>query len=467
MEEGNESLHVVVLPWLAMGHILPFFELSRRLASKDHHVSFLTTRKNIDRLEPKIPHHLSHLLTLVEFTLPHIENLPESVENTVDLTEEFHRQYLQVAFDSFEEQFSDFLRNRPSPPPDWVIYDYAAYWVPDIVDRHGIPCAYISLFSAAALGFFGPLSKPPISSPKDLTNVPDWIPFPTTVAFLPFEARALFKPGVLLKASGTSQSLQFAKGIEKCPFMLIRSCNEFEGAWIELLNELYQKPVIPIGLFPPPAPVESKESSQQWATAYKWLEIQEPGSVVYAAFGSEAQLTSTQVNKIAIGLDQSGLRFVWVLREGSPLPEGFEARTVGRGIVCKGWVPQVQFLTHPSVGGFLTHGGWNSIVEGLTIGLPMVILPMLFDQGLNARNLVDQGIAVEVPRDLEDGSFEGEGVSKCLRMVMVDEEGERFRAKARECKKVLGDEELHDRYIEGLVKYLWDHGKQTPQPLKL
>ena len=139
-----------------------------------------------------------------------------------------------------------------------------------------------------------------------------------------------------------------------------------------------------------------------------WLDKQKQNSVIYAAFGSEAKLKSTQVHEIALGLQMSQLPFIWALRDPNGLPEHFEERIKGQGIICKGWAPQVSILAHPSVGGFLTHGGWNSIVEGLAYGLKLVLLPLMFDQGLNARDMVDRGIGIEVDRDETDGSFTGD-----------------------------------------------------------
>jgi hypothetical protein len=117
----------------------------------------------------------------------------------------------------------------------------------------------------------------------------------------------------------------------------------------------------------------------------------------------EAKLTSAQLQTIALGLEASGLPFVWAFRqpvdanEGkSGLPKGFEERVDGRGLVCRGWVPQARFLAHESIGGFLTHAGWNSIIEGLARGVRLLLLPLMFDQGLNARHLTEKKISVEV-----------------------------------------------------------------------
>lgn len=132
------------------------------------------------------------------------------------------------------------------------------------------------------------------------------------------------------------------------------------------------------------------------------------------------------------------------------LPEGFRSRTDSRGTVCFGWFPQARLLAHQAIAGFLTHGGWNSIIEGL----PMV-LPIMFDQGLNARNPVERKIGIEVPRNDEDGLFTGDAVAEAVvRLVLVEDEGECFKAEARLCKQVFGDEELQGKCVRNFLEHL-------------
>ncbi|KAH0463327.1 hypothetical protein IEQ34_007909 [Dendrobium chrysotoxum] len=175
---------------------------------------------------------------------------------------------------------------------------------------------------------------------------------------------------------------------------------------------------------------------------------------MYVAFGSELKLSDTQVKEITVGLELSGLHFVWALRAGS-VPAGLveSIKLHGFGLFCMDWFPQVRILAHPSIGGFLTHAGYSSVVEGLAFGLTMVLLPMIIDQGLIARRLVEKGSGVEVPRK-EDGSFTGDEIAKSLRFAMVEDEGKVLRAKAKECRYLFGDEELHDFYVSESIQHL-------------
>ncbi|CAI0403834.1 unnamed protein product [Linum tenue] len=180
---------------------------------------------------------------------------------------------------------------------------------------------------------------------------------------------------------------------------------------------------------------------------------------VQLSFGSEATWSQEELTEIANGLELSGLPFFWVLRtrqspNDSKFPEGFENRTKGRGVVWKEWAPQVKILCHDSVGGFLTHSGWSSVVEGLQFGRPLVLLICYNDQGLNAKLLQQKGAGYLVPRDERDGRFTRDSVADSLRTVVLGEEGEIYRIKAMEMRELFGDTEKHESYIHDLLAYL-------------
>ncbi|XVF43299.1 hypothetical protein PTKIN_Ptkin02bG0029000 [Pterospermum kingtungense] len=138
-----------------------------------------------------------------------------------------------------------------------------------------------------------------------------------------------------------------------------------------------------------------------------WLDRCPHGSVVYVCFGSQKLLRKEQMEGLAKGLEKSGTRFVWVVKQGTRqeqdddgygvIPDGFENRVAGRGLVIKGWASQLLILNHNAVGAFLSHCGWNSFLEGIVNGVMILAWPMEADQHVNARILVDDmGVAVRV-----------------------------------------------------------------------
>ncbi|KAF3794006.1 UDP-glycosyltransferase [Nymphaea thermarum] len=178
--EESRGCHVVVLPWLAFGHLLPFLELSKSLAARGIKVSFISTPKNLQRL-PVIPPHLASHIDLVNFPLPFVDGLPENAEATVDL-ELGDVQYLKKAYDGLEAPFSGFVA---ATSPDWIIYDSITFWAPRVAMRFGVPSAFFSVYSAAMPSFVGPpwaiAGDRARSKPEDFTVLPKWIDFPSTV----------------------------------------------------------------------------------------------------------------------------------------------------------------------------------------------------------------------------------------------------------------------------------------------
>ncbi|KAI0515671.1 hypothetical protein KFK09_008337 [Dendrobium nobile] len=123
----------------------------------------------------------------------------------------------------------------------------------------------------------------------------------------------------------------------------------------------------------------------------KWLDKKPTGSVVYMCFGSMSLFSVEQLSEMALGLEASRHPFVWVMRnEGNDwIPKGYEERIKDVGMLIRGWVPQLAILNHDAVGGFVTHCGWNSSLEGISVGLPMVTWPLCADQFFNEKLLVD------------------------------------------------------------------------------
>ncbi|KAF8406114.1 hypothetical protein HHK36_008194 [Tetracentron sinense] len=465
--DGN-GLHVVMFPWLALGHFIPFFELSKRIAQRGHRISFVSTPRNILRL-PKLPPHLAPLIDFVKLPFPHHPNLPENAEATIDVP--LHMvKHLKKAYDNLEGPLARFLE---SSTPDWLIHDFAPHWLPPIAAKLGIPCAFFSILQASTLGFFGPISvllgvDDPRSEPEHFTVPPKWVPFPSNIAFRLHEV--IRNSDNFSRDSDVPDFYRCGSVVQGCDVVAVRNYRDYEPQWFRLLEEeLYKKPVFPVGILPRAEQDGGDEKDEKWVPIREWLEKQGKGSVVYIALGSEAPLSKEEVTELALGLELSEFPFFWVLRKppGSAkddselLPDGFEERVKGRGVVCMTWAPQVRILAHPSVGVFLTHCGWGSVIEALEFGLPLVLLPLYIDQGLNSRVFEQKKIGVEIARDEGDGSFTRNSVAETLRLVMVDEQGEIYRAKAREMKEIFGDKDLHDRQAGEFVQYLEEHRSPT------
>ncbi|XP_062100505.1 UDP-glycosyltransferase 91A1-like [Humulus lupulus] len=446
-EQRDVKLHIAMFPWLAFGHILPYLELAKLFAQKGHHISFLSTPGIIQRL-PKLPPDLSPLINLVKLPLPSSEyNLPNDSESTSDLPRE-KVPLLKSAYDGLQDSLFDLLQ---SSKPDWLLFDFMAYWVPDKARSINIRSAYFSIFNAAALGFVGAEIPDSRTEPEDFVIPPKWVPFPSKVAFRKFEISRIIDDII-------SVGYRIAKSLRGCDVVAVRSCWELESEWLNLMGHILGKPVLPIGQLPPEPCVGEDDDS--WRSIKDWLDVQPKRSVVYVAFGSEAVPSQGELNEIALGLELCGLPFFWVLKADlSPveLPTRFEGRTRGRGIVRRSWAPQLKILGHDSVGGFLTHSGWSSVVEALQFGIPLLLLPFTNDQGLNVRVLEEKMIGYSVPRDENDGSFTRESVSESLKMVLEKEEGKLYRDKAKEMSPIFGDKGAQSKYVDDFLDYLKPH----------
>jgi hypothetical protein len=169
----------------------------------------------------------------------------------------------------------------------------------------------------------------------------------------------------------------------------------------------------------------------------EWLDSKEPNSVVYVNFGSITVMTSDQLTEFAWGLANSDQTFLWVIRpdlvagDSAMLPPEFVSATKERGLFAS-WCSQEQVLSHPSIGGFLTHNGWNSTIESICGGVPMICWPFFAEQQTNCRYCCTEwGIGMEINSDVKRGEVES-----LVRELMGGEKGSEMKKKTREWKKM-------------------------------
>ncbi|XP_051125655.1 anthocyanidin 3-O-glucosyltransferase 2-like [Andrographis paniculata] len=240
-----------------------------------------------------------------------------------------------------------------------------------------------------------------------------------------------------------------AKGV------LVNTFYELESYAIDSLHAHYNNypKVYPVGPMLKNNPDSGDPSAADLMT---WLDDQPEDSVVFLCFGTMGAFEEAQVKEFAEALEGSGSRFVWSLRKptssllpteyedfGEVLPEGFLERTAGRGRVI-GWAPQAAVLAHPAVGGFVSHCGWNSVLESVWHGVPVAALPLYAEQQLNAFELVRTlGMAEEIKIDYKlDVTRQEPGpeivpagdIEAAIRRVMAAEGGVRRKVKEMQRK---------------------------------
>lgn len=240
--------------------------------------------------------------------------------------------------------------------------------------------------------------------------------------------------------------------------IVVNSFKELEHGCAEEYENAMNKRVWCIG----PVSLCNKESLDKFERGDKpsieekqcleWLNSMEPRSVIYVCLGSLCRLVPSQLIEIGLGLEASNRPFIWVVKTAGENysevekwleDENFEKKVRGRGLLIKGWAPQILILSHPAVGGFLTHCGWNSTIEGLCFGLPMITWPLFAEQFLNEKLIVEVlkigvRIGVEVQVRFGDEKKAGILVEKCRVVEAIEmcldggEEGEKRRIRATE-----------------------------------
>ncbi|XP_039158609.1 UDP-glycosyltransferase 90A1-like [Eucalyptus grandis] len=408
---SDDPIHVVLFPFMSKGHAIPILHLARllllrRLAAA---VTVFTTPSNL----PFVSRHLAGTLaSAVSLPFPgDIPGLPTGVESTDALPS----MSLFPAFATGTVLMQPSLEaelQRLHPRPTFMVSDGFLWWTLDSASKFGIPrlvfygMSNYSMALSRAAGVENHLRGPTAEDEPFTLNAFPWIKL-TKNDFERYFFQSLTEDNPQLEFI-----MKAMVATQKSNGLVVNSFQELEPTFLDYWNRESGLRAWCIGpLLPLEHPVVGGPPLRTpWA---EWLDRKRAGGerVLYAAFGSQAEIPAAQLQEIALGLESSGASFLWVIKRKesdimADIDSGFEDRVSGRGMVVREWVDQRGILIHGSVQGFLSHCGWNSVLESLCAGVPILAWPMMAEQPLNARMVAEEmgaGLRVEAA----DGTVRG------------------------------------------------------------
>nr|XP_027067788.1 zeatin O-glucosyltransferase-like [Coffea arabica] len=430
---------VVMVPLPAQGHLNQLIHLSRLISSYNLPVHYVSTATH--NLQAKVrvqgwdPLAISNI-HFHEFPVPSYETPPTNPNATTKYP--FHLISMFNATVKLREPIYKLLQQLSSSARRLVvIHDSLMPYV--IQDVGLIPNAESCCFySTSAFTFYSYLwefgGKPRLLEPELLESLED---LPTLETCNPPEIIEYIK----LQEDSRPNNAGY----------LYDTCRAIEGPYLDLLakaSTVDTDKQWAIGPFNPVV-INEQQHSNKRHYCLEWLDKQAPNSVIYISFGSSVSVSDDEAKEIAIGLEKSGQKFIWVLRDAdkvgifygevrkAQLPEGFEERIKGRGIVVSDWAPQLEILGHSSTGDFMSHCGWNSCMESISMGVPVAAWPMHSDQ---PRNSILMAKVLKIALLIRDWSRQDEfmtsiTIENAVRRLMDSTEGEEMRQRAKELSK--------------------------------
>ncbi|XP_010913294.1 malvidin galactosylase UGT88C3 [Elaeis guineensis] len=461
-----KAARLVFVPVPGAGHLKPTLEMAKRLSSR-FSITILVMQPPLDAWSPT----MKSIITSAASTAIQFVELPR-----VNLSFDDGEDGPSIFFRFIEAQkpvVEDAIATLPSSLPiAAIIIDFFCTGIIDVAAELGIPPYIYFTASAATLGLMLYLPTIDLTYPLEMENLAskgEMIKIPSLSSPLP--PLAMPDPVLNKKCDGYKWFLHHARRFQEVKGIVINTFTELEPNAIRAISEGRCVPDHPTPAIYPVGPVLSVGEQEEGHECITWLDGQPQGSVVFLCFGSMGFFNREQVVEIAVGLERSQHRFLWCLRSppevkyqpprdadlGAMLPEGFLERAKGRGMVWPRWAPQAEILGHKAVGGFVSHCGWNSCLESLWAGVPMLGWPLYAEQKFNAFEITREvGVATEI-RVGDGGTVGAEEVERGVRCLMGEEvEGRKARERAREVKQ-LGRRALEEGgssrlALEALVK---------------
>ncbi|TYG88146.1 hypothetical protein ES288_A13G271900v1 [Gossypium darwinii] len=432
--------HVVAIPYPGRGHINPMMNLCKLLASRKHDllITFVITEEWLGFIR--------------SYTKPdniHFASIPNVLLSELVRGADFPGFY-EAVMTKMEAPFEELLDTLELPVTA-IIADTELKWAICMGNRRNFRVASLCTTSAK---FFSVLHS---------------MRFPYSANMSQFELAERssgISPDIRMIFEGSTRqvfqlSLECISRVPKAKYVLFTSVYELEGHAIDTLKARFNIPIYTIG---PAIPYfelhgNSLETMVQNVPSYlQWLDIHPPCSVLYVSLGSfvARKLSNDQMDEIAAGLQDSGVPYLWVARGETswPTEKGSEM-----GFVVP-WCDQLKVLCYSSIGGFLTHCGWNSILEAIYAGIPMLTFPILFDQAPNSKQIVDDWkIGWRLKEEQKDGSLVTRAsIAELVRSFMDPENNEvkNMRKSASElkekCRKAVAENGSSQRNLDAFIK---------------
>ncbi|KAJ3699493.1 hypothetical protein LUZ61_003198 [Rhynchospora tenuis] len=410
--------HIALLPSAGMGHLIPFSRLAASLSDLCT-VTMISILPTVSTAESR---HFTDFFNSYGKIHPLYFQLPPLDSLAYPNTDPFFLRWTRI-IETASDIFSHLLKSAPVPISAIITDSAAASAILPLAKSNGIPCYVLFTSSAATLSFFKYFPTYQDSNPVSIGNVE--VPGLRTVpvASLP---RPLHDPSHLFTQTLIGNSLSMVKS----DGIIVNTFEYLEPDSLAWLRGEHSPPVIAVGPLPP-----VKMATSTVPTVPTWLDEQPESSVVYISFGSRTAMSKEQIRELGLGLEASSCRFLWVIKTSvvdtgdqtelsQLLGEGFLERVKDRGFVTKGWVEQDDVLRHKSVGGFLSHCGWNSVTEAAMHGVRVLAWPRMGDQRINADVVARSGLGLWPDNwswEGEEGLVNAAEISHRVKEMMSDE----------------------------------------------
>ncbi|KAF5444209.1 hypothetical protein F2P56_036702 [Juglans regia] len=442
--------HVLCVPYPLQGHINPMLKLAELLHHKGFLITFVNTEYNHKRLlRSRGPDALDGFPGFRFETIP--EGLPFSdadvSQDVPSLCDSTSKNCL-VPLCSLLSKLNDTTSSNVPRPVTCIVSDGCMSFTLDAAEKFGIP--NVLFWTPSACGFLCYMhyrhlverGLTPLKDASDLTNgyletAIDWIPGMKNLRLrdLPSFIRTTDENDIMVNFL-----IRETKRTPRASAVVLNTFDPFEKDVLDALSSLLPRiyTIGPLLLLADQIKDDKLRSlgSNLWKEqpgCVEWLNTKEPNSVVFVNFGSITVMTPQQLVEFAWGLANSGKPFLWIIRpdlvvgDSAILPPEFVTETKDRGMLAS-WCAQERILKHPSIAGFLTHSGWNSTLESVCSGVPMISWPFFAEQQTNCRYCCTEwGIGMEI-----DNNVKRDEVEKLVRELMEGDKGKEMKKKVME-----------------------------------